>query len=57
TALRNWSDITNRPRFGSQDTFSLLFVLPVGVSLDRLELGDEVVGLFENIVVEPPSTR
>ncbi|MBT4767226.1 MAG: hypothetical protein HOO04_02575 [Phycisphaerae bacterium] len=57
TALRNWSDITNRPRFGSQDTFSLIFVLPVGVSLDRLELGDEVVGLFENIVVEPPSTR
>jgi hypothetical protein len=31
--------------------------MPVGVSLDRLELADEVVGLFENITIEPPSTR
>ena len=57
TAINRWSDLTHRPRFGSQDTFSLLFVMPVGVSLDRLELADEVVGLFENITIEPPSTR
>lgn len=55
--IRRWSDLSHRPRFSSQDTFALIFVLPVGVSLDRLELGDEVVGLFENVVVEPPSTR
>ncbi|MDP7575049.1 MAG: hypothetical protein QF723_08070, partial [Phycisphaerales bacterium] len=55
--IRTWSDINHRPRFGSEDVFSLIFVLPVGATLDQLELGDEVIGNFVNIVVEPPSTR
>jgi hypothetical protein len=57
TAIRRWSDVTHRPRFGSQDLFTLIFVVPVDTTLDRLELGDEVVGLFENVLVEPPSSR
>ncbi len=55
--ISTWSDITHRPRFGSEDLFSLIFVLPVGTTLDQLELGDEVIGNFVNIVVEPPSKR
>ncbi len=55
--IRTWSDINHRPRFGSEDVFSLIFVLPVGATLDQLELGDEVIGNFVNIVVEPPSKR
>jgi len=42
---------------GSEDQFELIFIVPVGLTLDRLMFEDEVVGLFEGVVVEPPSTR
>jgi uncharacterized membrane protein required for colicin V production len=55
--IRRWSDITHRPSFGSDDRFSLIFILPVSITLDRLELGDEVIGLFVNETVKAPSGR
>ncbi|HJO15339.1 MAG TPA: CvpA family protein [Phycisphaerales bacterium] len=55
--INTWNDISRPPRRGSEDTFSLIFILPVGVSLDQLTLGNEVIGNFVNIVVEPPSKR
>jgi hypothetical protein len=42
---------------GSEDIFSLIFIVPVGVTIDRLMFDDEVVGLFEGVTIEPPSTR
>jgi hypothetical protein len=55
--IRTWKDIRYPPRMGSEDLFSLIFILPVGVTIDRLMFDDEVVGLFEGVTIEPPSTR
>ncbi len=57
TPITRWSEVRKRPRFGSRDTFNLIFIMPVGASLDRLMLDDVRIGFFENITVEPPSRR
>ncbi|MDP7029762.1 MAG: hypothetical protein QF733_06040 [Phycisphaerales bacterium] len=55
--IATWRDVRHPPRMGSEDRFELIFIVPVGLTLDRLMFDDEVVGLFEGVVVEPPSTR
>ncbi len=55
--IPTWRDVRHPPRMGSEDQFELIFIVPVGLTLDRLMFEDEVVGLFEGVVVEPPSTR
>jgi hypothetical protein len=55
--IRTWRDIRYPPRMGSEDIFSLIFIVPVGITIDRLMFDDEVIGLFEGVIIEPPSTR
>ena len=55
--IRTWRDIRHQPRIGSEDNFSLIFIVPVGITIDRLMFDDEVIGLFEGVIIEPPSTR
>jgi len=55
-AIDRWSDIRHRPKSDS-DQFSLIFVLPVGVSLDTLMLDDTRVGFFEGKIAAPPRYR
>ncbi|MDP7070595.1 MAG: hypothetical protein QF561_04515 [Phycisphaerales bacterium] len=54
--ISRWSDIRHRPKSDSNQ-FALIFVVPVGVSLDRLMLDDERIGFFENITAKPPRYR
>ncbi|MCP4758677.1 MAG: hypothetical protein GY876_04325 [Planctomycetes bacterium] len=54
--LSRWSTVRHRPKSES-DAFSLIFVMPVDIALDRLMLDEERIGFFENTTAESPKYR